>query len=101
VLPRGDVQSLCVKPLIERPVVGGEPGQAGGVVDGVRVHVLVPLEAGAGADVDVPACGPAPLRAFTRLPGQCLRIEGEPDGRAVCRHRRFRSCYEIVGVDDN
>jgi len=60
-----NVQPLCVKPLVERPVVGGEPGQLGGVLDGVRVHPLAPIEAGAGADVHMPACGPAPLRSFT------------------------------------
>src|SRR5215471_11971350 len=60
-LPRRNVQSLCVKLLVERPVVGGEPGQVAGVLDGVRVSALAPLEAGAGADVHVPACRPAPL----------------------------------------
>ena len=55
-LPRRNVKPLCVELLVERLVVGGEPGQVGGVVDGVRVDVLVPLEAGAGADVGVPPC---------------------------------------------
>jgi hypothetical protein len=78
-LPRRNVQPLCVKPLVERPVVGGEPGQVAGVLDGVRVGVLAPLEAGAGADVHVPACGPAPLGPFAGLPGQRPRDEGQPD----------------------
>ena len=64
-LPRRNVQPLCAKPLVERPVAGGEPGQVGGVLDGMRVHALAPHEAGAGADVHVPACGPAPLGPLT------------------------------------
>ncbi len=100
-LPRRHVQPLCVKPLVERPVVGGEPGQLGGVLDGVRVNALAPLEAGAGADVQVPACGPALLRPFTGLPGERPWDEGQPDGRAVGRHRRLGSCHEVIGVDDN
>src|SRR5277367_3201077 len=80
-LPGRNVQPLCVKLLVERPAVSGEPGQLTGVLDGVPVHALALLEAGAGADVLVPACGPAPLRPFTALPGQRAWIEGQPDGR--------------------
>src|SRR5271168_5468342 len=100
-LPWRNVQPLCAKLLVERPVVSGEPCQLTGVLDGVPVHALALLEAGASADVPVPACGPAPLRPFTVLPGERTWIEGQPDGRAVRRHRRRGSCHEVIGVDDN
>src|SRR5271169_3253607 len=85
-LPWRNVQPLCVKPLVERPVVGGEPGQLAGVLDSVRVHALAPLEAGADTDVHVPACGPAPLGPLAGLPGECPWIEGQPNRRAIRRH---------------
>ena len=55
----------------------------------------------AGTDVRVPACGPPPLGPLARLPGERLRDERQPDGCAVRRHRRFGSCHEVVGVDDD
>ena len=100
-LPGRNVQPLCVKLFVERPVVSGEPCQLAGVLDGMRVHALAQLEAGAGTDVHVPACGPAPLGPLTGHPGERPWIEGQPNGRAVRRHRRFRSCHEVIRVDDN
>ena len=63
--PWRNVQPLCIELLVERPVMSSESGQVGGVADGVRIHVLAPIETGAGADVHVPACGPAPLGPLT------------------------------------
>ena len=59
------------------------------------------LEAGAGADVHVPAGGPPPLGPFARLPRERLWDERQLDGCAVRRHRRLGSCHEVVGVDDD
>jgi hypothetical protein len=44
-------------------------GQVPGVLDGVRVHALAPPEAG--ADVRVPACGPAPHGYVERRDDPC------------------------------
>jgi hypothetical protein len=54
-LPGRDVEPLRVELLVERQVMGGEPRQLVGALDGVRVHALALLEARAGADVRVPA----------------------------------------------
>jgi hypothetical protein len=78
VLPWRDVQPLGVKLLVERLVVGGEPGQLGGVRGGVRVGALAPLEAGAGADVRVPAGGPAPLGPFAGSQVSARGSKGSP-----------------------
>ncbi len=69
-LPGLNVQPLCVKLLVERPVASGEPCQLTGVLDGVPVHALALLEAGASADVRVPACGPVPLGPFAVPSGE-------------------------------
>ena len=98
---RRDVEPLGVEPLVERPVMGGEPGQLVGVRDGVRVSAVALLDAGAGSDIRVPAGGPSPLGAFARLPCERLQVEGQLDGGAVGRQRGFGSCDEVVGVDDD
>ena len=54
-LPGRDVEPLRVELLVERQVMGGEPRQLVGALDGVRVHALALLEGRAGADVRVPA----------------------------------------------
>src|SRR5829696_3363670 len=54
-LPRRDVEPVRVELLVERHVVGGEPRQLVGGLDGVRVATLALLEAGAGTDIRVPA----------------------------------------------
>jgi hypothetical protein len=67
----------------------------------VGVHALGLFEAGACADVGVPARRPPPLRPFAGLPAKCLWDKRQLDGRAVGRQRRFGTGHEVVGVDDD
>src|SRR5437764_781608 len=100
-LPRRDLEPLRVELLVERQMVGGEPRQLVGGLDGVRIATLALLEAGAGADVRVPACRPPPLGPFAGLPRERLWDERQLDRCAVRRHRRLGPCHQVVGVDDH
>ena len=81
--------------------MGGVLRQLFSVLDRVLVLTFEPLEAGAVAGVGMPAGGPVPLGLFALLPGECPRVEGQPDGRAVRRHRGSWPGHEVVGVDDD
>jgi hypothetical protein len=90
-----------MKLLVKGPVMGSVPCELLGVLDGVQVCPFAPLETGTAASVRVPTSGPLPLGVFIRLPGKRSRIKGQPDGRAVRRHRRSRPGHEVILVNDN
>jgi hypothetical protein len=95
-LPGRDIQPLRIQLFVKGPVVSGVPRQLVGVLGGEPVYAFEPLEARAVTRVRVPARRPAPLGLLTPVPGQCLRGEGQPNGRSVGRHRGSRSGQEVI-----
>ena len=97
----GDVEPLRVELLVERQVMGGEPRQLVGALDGVRV---VRSRGSKPELVLTSTCQRAVRRHSGRSPGSHVsasRDERQPDGCAVRRHRRLGSGHEVVGVDDD